>query len=101
MSSKHLRNHPTERVGGAKMNVPLCTKESSQTRQYRRNIIPAVFLIFATLVVISAVRGQQISFIPNWVFFPNPGGASQTYTTARGGIDVTGPFFQSLSTNGR
>ena len=83
------------------MNLPLFTKGSSQTRQYRRNIIPAVFLVFAALVVISAVRGQQISFIPNGVFFPNPGGASQTYSTAGGGIDLTGPFFQSLGTNGR
>jgi len=83
------------------MNLQLFTKEPSQTRQYRRNIIPAVFLIFTTLVVIAAVRGQQISFIPNGVFFPNPGGASQTYSTAGGGIDLTGPFFQSLGTNGR
>src|SRR5712692_7595326 len=104
MPSKHLRNHrnhPAEQVGGVKMNLPLFTKGSSQTRQYRRNIIPAVLLIFAALVVISAVRGQQISFIPNGVFFPNPGGASQTYSTAGGGIDLTGPFFQSLGTNGR
>ncbi len=83
------------------MNLQLFTKEPSQTRQYRRNIIPAVFLIFTTLVVIAAVRGQQVSFIPNGVFFPNPGGASQTYSTAGGGIDLTGPFFQSLGTNGR
>src|SRR6266849_1581927 len=104
MPSKHLRNHrnhPAEQVGGVKMNLQLFTKESSQTRQYRRNIIPAVFLIFATLVVIAGVRGQQISFIPNGVFFPNPGGASQTYSTANGGIDLTGPFFQSIGTNGR
>ena len=33
--------------------------------------------------------------------FPNPGGASQTFSTIGGGIDQTGPFFQSLGTNGR
>src|SRR6266849_8719664 len=104
MPSKHLRNHrnhPAEQVGGVKMNLQLFTKESSQTRQYRRNIIPAVFLIFATLVVIAGVRGQQISFIPNGIFVANPGGASETYSTTGGGIDLTGPYFQSLGTNGR
>jgi len=52
-------------------------------------------------MVIAAAGGQQFSFIPNGVFFPNSGGASQTYSTAGGGIDLTGPFFQSLGTNGR
>lgn len=56
------------------------------------------------LTAIVAVSGQQIpfiTFIPNGVFFPNPNGASQTYSTANGGIDLAGPFFQSLGTNGR
>jgi len=61
----------------------------------------AVFLGVAVLMVIAAAGGQQFSFIPNGVFFPNSGGASQTYSTAGGGIDLTGPFFQSLGTNGR
>jgi cytochrome c peroxidase len=78
------------------------TKGSSRTRQYRHRIIAAVFLVCASLVVISAASGQQrVSFIPNGVFFPNPGGASQTYSKTGGGIVLTGPFFQSLGTNGR
>jgi hypothetical protein len=55
-------------------------------------------------VAIAAASGQQIpfvTFIPNGIFFPNPHGASQTYSTNDGGIDETGPFFQSLGTNGR
>jgi len=48
-----------------------------------------------------AVRGQQVTLIPNGTFFANPNGASQTYSTTGGGIDLTGPFFQSLGTNGR
>lgn len=79
-------------------------KGSSGARQYGRQIISAVFLAIATLMLIAAARGQQISFIsfiPNGVFFPNLGGASQTYSTRGGGIDLTGPFFQSLGTNGR
>ena len=72
--------------------------------EYRRSIIGAVFLAIAVLATIAAVSGQQSdlrSFIPNGVFFLNPNGASQTYSTNGGGIDQTGPFFQSLGTNGR
>jgi len=61
-------------------------------------------LAAAMLMVLAAVNAQQIpfvSFIANGVFFPNANGASQTYSTVDGGIDETGPFFQSLGTNGR
>jgi len=69
--------------------------------QHKRHSISAVFLGLATLLLITALHGQQSSFIPNGVFFGNPGGASETYSTTGGGIDQTGPFFQSLGTNGR
>src|SRR5215831_181201 len=64
----------------------------------------AALLLAAMLTSIVAVNGQGISlrfFIPNGVFFANPNGASETYSTTGGGIDLTGPFFQSLGTNGR
>ncbi len=80
------------------------SKATANRHQYRRSIIAAVFLVIAMLTTIAAVSGQQIefrSFIPNGVFFPNPNGASQTYSTNNSGIDLTGPFFQSLGTNGR
>ncbi len=77
------------------------TKRSPFLRRYKRVLMSAVFLGVAVLMVIAAAGGQQFSFIPNGVFFPNSGGASQTYSTAGGGIDLTGPFFQSLGTNGR
>lgn len=73
-------------------------------RQQRRSLVCALLLAFATLAVVAAVGGQQIrflNFIPNGVFFPNANGASQTYSANGGGIDMTGPFFQSLGTNGR
>ena len=76
------------------------TRHAAIRRKYWHNIIAAVFLVFGTLVVISAVGGQQ-PFIPNGAHFPNPGGASQTYSTTGRGIDLTGPFFQSMGTNGR
>jgi hypothetical protein len=70
-------------------------------RHYRRTIGSVVLAPVAILTAMVALRGQQLSFIPNGVLFPNPGGASQTYSTTNGGIDITGPFFQSIGTNGR
>lgn len=70
----------------------------------KRRMIGAALLFFATLMIIAVASGQQIpfvSFIPNGVFFANQDGASQTYSTTGGGIDLRGPFFQSLGTNGR
>jgi cytochrome c peroxidase len=73
-------------------------------RRWRRGILVsgcAAILAFAvTHVAIAAFQGQ-ITFIPNGTFFPNPAGASETYSTVGGGIDLTGPFFQSLGSNGR
>ena len=76
-------------------------KGSTLKHQCKRSIISAVLLAVATLMAIGALRGQQITFIPNGVFFANPGGASETYSTTGGGIDQIGPFFQSLGANGR
>lgn len=76
-------------------------------RQYKRGIIVAALAAGAILIAFQGASGQQspfariFSFIPNGVFFPNPNGASQTYSKVRGGIDLTGPFFQSMGTNGR
>ena len=70
-------------------------------RQRKRNLISAIFLIAGALIAMVGVNGQSFTRIPNGVFFPNPNGASQTYSTINGGIDLSGPFFQSLGTNGR
>jgi hypothetical protein len=74
---------------------------SSLWCQYKRCIISAGFLAAAMLMAITALNGQQNTFVPNGTFFANPGGASETYSTTGGGIDLTGPFFQSIGTNGR
>ena len=61
-------------------------------------------MVTVLCLLIVAAHGQQIhllTFIPNGVFFANPAGASQTYSTKGEGIDLTGPFFQSMGTNGR
>ena len=75
--------------------------------RHRRSFLLAALLVGATLMALQGASGDQgpfakfLSFIPNGVFFPNPNGGSQTYSTSGGGIDLTGPFFQSLGTNGR
>ena len=76
-------------------------------QRHKREIIVAALAAGAILIAFQGASGQQgpfarlFSIIPNGVFFPNPNGASQTYSTNGGGIDLTGPFFQSLGTNGR
>jgi cytochrome c peroxidase len=70
-------------------------------RRRARFLFIGALLVVATLFGIAALDGQQITFIPNGVLFPNPAGASQTYSTIGGGINLTGPFFQSLGSNGR
>src|SRR3984957_6559105 len=73
-------------------------------RRNRRMAINTAVVAGAMLVAIAAVNGQFpyfTKFIPNGIFFPNPNGASQTYSANGGGMDQTGPFFQSMGTNGR
>ncbi len=79
----------------------------SKLRRHVRGMTAIALAAGAILIAFHAARGEQerraalFPFIPNGVFFPNPNGASQTYSTNGGGIDQTGPFFQSLGTNGR
>ncbi len=60
-----------------------------------------VLALLAVVVVIGVKKGQSGPlFIPNGAHFPNPAGTLAVYSTA-GKIDLSGPFFQSLGTNGR
>src|SRR5207302_5281181 len=66
--------------------------------------IAGIVLLGSIFGAIVAAKGEQISFLSfiyNGVFFPNANGASQTYNTNGRGIDLKGPFFQSMGTNGR
>lgn len=74
---------------------------SALSRPHKRSLLAAAFLVAAVLLVIAAARAGQVSFIPNGMFFPNSNGLSQTHSANGGGIDLTGPFFQSMGTNGR
>ena len=53
-------------------------------------------LLLGAVTVVMADSG----FIPNLHPFPNPSGLLRTFNTT-GKVDLTGPFFQSLGTNGR
>ena len=96
-----MRTFPAQQSSFIRYLSPVSTKKSPFLRQYKAVMISAVFLAVAALMVIAAVSGQQFSFIPNGTFLLNPSGASETYSTTGGGIDLTGPFFQSLGTNDR
>ena len=52
------------------------------------------------LVLSVSVNADSPTQLPNMLPFPNPTGFAATYNTT-GPIDLTGPFFQSLGTNGR
>jgi cytochrome c peroxidase len=52
------------------------------------------------LIVGAAGAAGEQSFLPSMLPFPNATGIAATYSTV-GKVDLTGPFFQSLGTNGR
>lgn len=65
-------------------------------RNYRRTS-----MAFAALALFSSPIGAgDRTFLPNMLPFPNASGMAATYSTD-GSVDMTGPFFQSLGTNGR
>jgi cytochrome c peroxidase len=72
--------------------------------------IAGAAVLFTGLIVIStSVRGSEggdgnghvVQSLPNMLPFPNASGLLATYNAGGGSIDLTGPFFQSLGTNGR
>ncbi|MGI8960128.1 MAG: hypothetical protein ACR2IV_10285 [Bryobacteraceae bacterium] len=63
-----------------------------------RNIIKAVVCVIGILCTGFAVKGQSL---PNLFPFPNATGVAGTYKAGNAPIDLTGPFFQALGTNGR
>jgi len=85
---------------------PIHDLQESMARR-GRGLILALAIVGAMSFALYGANEQSggfanfFSFIPNGMFFPNPNGASQTYSTNKRGIDMTGPFFQSLGSNGR
>jgi cytochrome c peroxidase len=61
-----------------------------------------VALCATGLLMTASGSGDPNHNLPNLFPFPNNGGVAKTLSTAGGGdIDLSGPFFQSLGTNGR
>jgi len=56
-------------------------------------------LLLSSVAVVAAETGDP-HFLPNLFPFPNSSGVLKTFSLA-GKLDLTGPFFQSLGTNGR
>src|ERR1041385_226958 len=96
-----MRTFPAQQFSFACCMSRLLVRETLHKRPYRRYVLGGLLLGAATLMAFAALNGQPLTFLPNGTFFANPGGASETYSTTGGGIDLTGPFFQSLGTNGR
>ena len=57
----------------------------------------------AGIGMLAALCGEtaKAQALPNLFPFPNASGLLETYNTGNAAIDLTGPFFQSLGTNGR
>jgi len=71
-----------------------------------RAVTASLLVLAGTIVISKTVKGQLAQspspkLIANGTSFLNLAGASQTYSTAGGGIDQTSLFFQSLGSNGR
>ena len=96
-----MQIRPARQSGPRRLLSHLFAKRSKSARLPGRGMLSAIFLTGGLLLVIAAVRAGQASFIPNGMLFPNPDGLSQTDSANGKGIDLTGPFFQSLGTNGR
>src|SRR6266700_2078570 len=67
-------------------------------RRFQRRHL-AVVLAALFIVSASGSAGEQ-SFLPGMLPFVNSTGVAATFSTV-GKVDLTGPFFQSLGTNGR
>jgi len=59
-----------------------------------------IWLLLAGLSLVSIPSLAGDTALPNMLRFPNPTGFAATFSTT-GKVDLTGPFFQSLGTNGR
>jgi hypothetical protein len=66
-----------------------------------RNAAASLALLVILLAPLAYIHGQQGKpVVPNLVGFPDPGGVIRTFNQ-NGSMDTTGPFSQSLGTNGR
>jgi cytochrome c peroxidase len=72
-------------------------REIAMNRRFRHR---PIWLLLAGLSLVSIPSLAGDTALPNMLRFPNPTGYAATFSTT-GKVDLTGPFFQSLGTNGR
>ncbi len=63
-----------------------------------RALVSAMLVLGCATAVMAAPKDPNM--LPNLFPFPNPSGVLRTFSTT-GKLDMTGPFFQDLGTNGR
>ncbi len=67
--------------------------------------VGSVLVLAPSLMLMSKIlhadTGDERHYLPNLFPLPNPSGFVETYNLTNTAIDLTGPFFQSLGTNGR
>ena len=68
------------------------------SRRFQR--LHLALVIAALFIVSTSGTAGEKSFLPGMLRFANPTGFAATFSTV-GKIDLTGPFFQTLGTNGR
>jgi len=67
---------------------------------FRQNWLIVLLLAVVAVTMTMVKTGSARHFaLPNLFPFPNTSGLVQTFSTS-GDVDFTGPFFQSLGTNG-
>jgi cytochrome c peroxidase len=75
---------------------------SRRSRLFTGSLMLLVLGALALIVTLGTVLAQNQISLPNLFPFPDPTGIVETFTTDPSGqVDLTGPFFQSLGTNGR
>lgn len=81
-----------------------CLKRSAAairvTSQLRNGTVLFAALVILLIPITFTHAQQDQPMIPNLAGFPDPSGVVRTFSQ-NGNIDQTGPFFQSLGTNGR
>jgi len=77
-------------------------KPNRRTRLLTGSLTLVVFGVLALIATIGSALAQNQTSLSNLFPFPDPSGVVKTFTTdPRGKVDLTGPFFQQLGTNGR
>ena len=76
--------------------------QSSVATLVRAILLPGLLgIIIAVPTVRAQPPGEVLPSLPNLFPLPNPSGFVETYNINNAAIDLTGPFFRSLGTNGR